>query len=220
MWIVWSCLFFLMPCIVLDNVEISHFSHFPLSSFWQLKEMSERLPPGACDLKNGRLMGALAPEMGRENQMRYDQNSIQYPQTHAFVASARFGGSAQIHQTSDYNETVMVPQESRGEHLNGIREFSPVQQRTNGGTIGYRHRPDDHDRRETDKFQINLQNLNMRSSSSPNNQVDAEWIEQYEPGVYLTLVSLRDGTKELKRVRFRYQATYSEHVFFSPFPFE
>lgn len=203
-----------MHCIVLDNVEISHFSHFPLSYFWQLKEMSERLPPRECDVKNGRLMGALVSEMGRENQMRYDQNSIQYPQTHASVASAQFGGlPAQIHQTSDYNETVMVPQDSRGEHPTGIREFSPVQQRTNGGISGYRHRPDDHDRRETDRFQINLQNLNMRSSSSPNNQVDAEWIEQYEPGVYLTLVSLRDGTKELKRVRFRYQTTYLEHLF-------
>lgn len=164
-------------------------------------------------MKNGRLMGALATEMGRENQMRYDQNSIQYPQTPASVVSARFGGlPAQGHKTNDYNETVMVPQESRGEHLNSIREFS-VQQRANGGTIGYRHRLDDHDRRETDRFQINLQNLNMRSSSSPNNQVDAEWIEQYEPGVYLTLVSLRDGTKELKRVRFRYKTTYSEHLF-------
>jgi len=36
-----------------------------------------------------------------------------------------------------------------------------------------------------------------------NNQVEAEWIEQYEPGVYITLVALRDGTRDLKRVRFR-----------------
>ncbi|KAF7141200.1 hypothetical protein RHSIM_Rhsim06G0090700 [Rhododendron simsii] len=34
------------------------------------------------------------------------------------------------------------------------------------------------------------------------NQVEAEWIEQYEPGVYITLVALRDGTRDLKRVRF------------------
>ncbi|RCV14793.1 hypothetical protein SEVIR_3G008200v4 [Setaria viridis] len=177
----------------------------------QLKEMSERLPAGACDAKNGRLMGALPPEIGRENQMRYDPSSIQYPQTPASVASARFGGlPPQVHHASEYNETVMVPQEGRGEHLNGFREFSSVQQRANGGTIGYRHRPDDHDRKETDRFQINLNNLNMRSSGSPNNQVEAEWIEQYEPGVYLTLVSLRDGTKELKRVRFS-RRRFGEH---------
>lgn len=31
-----------------------------------------------------------------------------------------------------------------------------------------------------------------------------EWIEQYEPGVYITFTSLPDGHKGLKRVRFRY----------------
>ncbi|CAL9119168.1 unnamed protein product [Musa textilis] len=40
------------------------------------------------------------------------------------------------------------------------------------------------------------------SSISSNIQVEAEWIEQYEPGVYITLVALRDGTRDLKRVRF------------------
>jgi hypothetical protein len=39
--------------------------------------------------------------------------------------------------------------------------------------------------------------------SIPSNQVQAEWIEQYEPGVYITLTTLRDGTRDLKRVRFR-----------------
>nr|CAB3486248.1 unnamed protein product [Digitaria exilis] len=147
----------------------------------QLKEMSERLPPGACDVKNGRMIGALPPETGRDNQMRNDPGSIQYPQTPASVASARFGGlPAQVHQASEYNGTVVVPQDGRGEHLSGFREFS-AQQRANGGTIGYRHRADDHDRKETDRFQINLNNLNLRSSGSPNNQVEAEWIEQYEP---------------------------------------
>ncbi|XP_058007359.1 uncharacterized protein LOC131182307 [Hevea brasiliensis] len=34
------------------------------------------------------------------------------------------------------------------------------------------------------------------------NEVEAEWIEQYEPDVYITLVALRDGTTDLKRVRF------------------
>ncbi|KAF2294334.1 hypothetical protein GH714_009384 [Hevea brasiliensis] len=34
------------------------------------------------------------------------------------------------------------------------------------------------------------------------NEFEAEWIEQYEPDVYITLVALRDGTRDLKRVRF------------------
>lgn len=43
----------------------------------------------------------------------------------------------------------------------------------------------------------------FRSSSSASADVEAEWIEQFEPGVYITLVTLRDGTRDLKRVRFR-----------------
>lgn len=49
-------------------------------------------------------------------------------------------------------------------------------------------------------------NTRSRSSALPgnnDNQVEAEWIEQYEPGVYITLMALRDGTRDLKRVRFR-----------------
>ncbi|KAL6844313.1 hypothetical protein ACP4OV_025986 [Aristida adscensionis] len=176
----------------------------------QLKEMAERVPPGARDLKHAHLVGAVPPEMGRESPMRYDPDGIQYPQAPNSVASARFGGFP-MHQINDRNETAMAPQENMGgEHLNGIKDFSAGQQKANGGTIGHRHRSEDYDRRETERFQINLHSLNMRSAGSPNNQVEAEWIEQYEPGVYLTLVSLRDGTKELKRVRFS-RRRFGEH---------
>ncbi|KAK9270451.1 hypothetical protein L1049_026031 [Liquidambar formosana] len=54
----------------------------------------------------------------------------------------------------------------------------------------------------------------MRSRNSAlagnSNQVEAEWIEQYEPGVYITLVALRDGTRDLKRVRFS-RRRFGEH---------
>lgn len=49
----------------------------------------------------------------------------------------------------------------------------------------------------------NMRHDDLESAQSGNNQVEAEWIEQFEPGVYLTLIALRDGTRELKRVRFR-----------------
>ncbi|XP_020107092.1 probable E3 ubiquitin-protein ligase HERC2 [Ananas comosus] len=41
-----------------------------------------------------------------------------------------------------------------------------------------------------------------QSSISTSNQVGAEWIEQYESGVYITLSALHDGTRDIKRVRF------------------
>lgn len=36
---------------------------------------------------------------------------------------------------------------------------------------------------------------------------EVQLIEQFEPGVYVTLIQLRDGTKVFKRVRFRYGTT-------------
>ena len=38
---------------------------------------------------------------------------------------------------------------------------------------------------------------------------DAEWVEQDEPGVYITFTSLQGGAKDLKRVRFRYYSSTS-----------
>ena len=39
-------------------------------------------------------------------------------------------------------------------------------------------------------------------------QNENEWVEQDEPGVYITLTSLPGGAKDLKRVRFRYVMHY------------
>jgi hypothetical protein len=36
---------------------------------------------------------------------------------------------------------------------------------------------------------------------------ESEWVEQDEPGVYITLTALPGGTRDLKRVRFRYTPT-------------
>lgn len=38
--------------------------------------------------------------------------------------------------------------------------------------------------------------------ADPNHET--EWVEQDEPGVYITLTSLPEGARDLKRVRFRY----------------
>lgn len=43
---------------------------------------------------------------------------------------------------------------------------------------------------------------NHASPKLSEGQSETESIEQYEPGVYITLVSLQDGTRDLKRVRF------------------
>lgn len=40
-------------------------------------------------------------------------------------------------------------------------------------------------------------------SISNASDMDSEWVEQDEPGVYITIRQLADGTRELRRVRFR-----------------
>ena len=43
---------------------------------------------------------------------------------------------------------------------------------------------------------------------------ETEWVEQDEPGVYITLTSLPGGVIDLKRVRFRYRMLYRINFFF------
>ncbi|KAI3496446.1 hypothetical protein L1887_38810 [Cichorium endivia] len=48
------------------------------------------------------------------------------------------------------------------------------------------------------------------TTTATTNQVVGEWVDQYEPGVYIYLVSLPDGTSDLKKVRFS-RRIFSEH---------
>lgn len=41
-------------------------------------------------------------------------------------------------------------------------------------------------------------------SMSNAGDMESEWIAEDEPGVYITIRQLADGTRELRRVRFRY----------------
>lgn len=42
--------------------------------------------------------------------------------------------------------------------------------------------------------------LSMSNASDP----DSEWVEEDEPGVYITIRSMPGGKREIRRVRFRY----------------
>ncbi|KAJ7974087.1 Regulator of chromosome condensation (RCC1) family with FYVE zinc finger domain-containing protein [Quillaja saponaria] len=86
---------------------------------------------------------------------------------------------------------------------------------TNGGGVAQPSNTrlsDTVDGKESGPFQDVEDGMRSRNASlvTNSNQVDAEWIEQYELGVYITLVALRDGTRELKRVRFS-RRRFGEH---------
>ncbi|XP_021738278.1 protein Brevis radix-like 2 [Chenopodium quinoa] len=52
----------------------------------------------------------------------------------------------------------------------------------------------------TGQLEASCKNKNRTSDSEAN--IGPEWVEQDEPGVYITLVSMPNGIKDLKRVRF------------------
>lgn len=54
-------------------------------------------------------------------------------------------------------------------------------------------------------------------SISNASEMESEWVEQDEPGVYITIRQLADGTRELRRVRFRYYNASSKNKFLTDF---
>lgn len=167
--------------------------------------MAERLPPGVYEADSVRL--ASLPN-------GLEQNGIHYPEgkgerhlvsptdldsngTDGATELAR--DSAQSIETSSSRSQGIVTSSGRDDH--------PDLKHPNGnggvqmGTNGVLNSPD----KESGPLQGGENGMKPKNSALPGstNQVEAEWIEQYELGVYITLVALRDGTRDLKRVRFR-----------------
>lgn len=60
---------------------------------------------------------------------------------------------------------------------------------------------------ETSSFDASRTTTSSRDEPSVSvsnaSDLETEWVEQDEPGVYITIRQLTDGTRELRRVRFR-----------------
>ena len=69
-----------------------------------------------------------------------------------------------------------------------------------------------------------LDDLQSRDNSSKEeHDQDHEWVEEDEPGVYVTIRCTPTGSREIKRVKFRYLHLYSFSFFYSfrsGFPFK
>lgn len=64
----------------------------------------------------------------------------------------------------------------------------------------------------TKQSQPDSTNRNGSRTKDSESRNETEWVEQDEPGVYITLTSLPGGIIDLKRVRFRY-AVLCRHCF-------
>ncbi|CAN6439014.1 unnamed protein product [Victoria cruziana] len=163
----------------------------------QLKDMAERLPPGVYDndgvrptyLPNGVEPGTIHhPAVDEENQQLVHANHYQPVEP---PTSTGLPGHTQL-QGDDrvaINSTNSHLREPENSIMQNGGEKLPLA-KSSAGTA----------REESEPVQNGTKGFIPSLAGS--NQVEAEWIEQYEPGVYITLLALRDGTKDIKRVRF------------------
>uniref|UniRef100_A0A5B7B2F9 Uncharacterized protein n=1 Tax=Davidia involucrata TaxID=16924 RepID=A0A5B7B2F9_DAVIN len=183
----------------------------------QFKDVAERLPPGVYDADSTR--AACLPNGLEPNGIHYPGANGEHHSDSidsSYLASPMGIDSATMNGTQVPTELLRDPP--------GSNETSPYHQ--NQGILTSSGR-DDHqdvrlpndsgrsqagagnvleavDSKESGPFQDGENGVKSRNPAlvSNGNQVEAEWIEQYEPGVYITLVALLDGTRDLKRVRF------------------
>ncbi|CAI0396075.1 unnamed protein product [Linum tenue] len=168
----------------------------------QLKELAERLPPGVYDPES--LKPAYLPNGS-------DSNGIHHVDTNG----DRHSRSNSISGVSLSSPTALDFSSVNGNHQGSIQSFGDL-----SGPNG--SRADHSDARLSNgsgarSSRSMSESIDGKESSRPiqdgengGNHVEAEWIEQYEPGVYITLVALRDGTRDLKRVRFS-RRRFGEH---------
>ncbi|KAK4788782.1 hypothetical protein SAY86_020101 [Trapa natans] len=178
----------------------------------QLKDMAERLPPGTYDAEG--MAPAYPPTRLEPNGIIYaDTSSESHSRsnsmtTTSLLASSSLGVDSRVSNgihsynsrsprdaLSSYNGTSGhsdIPRMPIGRE--GLRPTT-----TNGSELG-----------DEDNHSVRSRGSALARGDSGSSLVEAEWIEQYEPGVYITLVALRDGTRDLKRVRFS-RRRFGEH---------
>ncbi|TKY51381.1 E3 ubiquitin-protein ligase HERC1 [Spatholobus suberectus] len=188
----------------------------------QLKDLAERLPPGAYDAEN--IRPAYLPNGLEPNGIHYpDLNGERHTHTRAESISGSSLASIGL-ESSLMNRTESTLPGSYGANLyqqnrgsvtsNGTDDYPDVKL-PNGSSViqaSSSTMSDTVDGRDSGHFQDDESGLRSTNAVVPanSNQIEAEWIDQYEPGVYITLVTLCDGTRDLKRVRFS-RRRFGEH---------
>ncbi|XP_042388138.1 PH, RCC1 and FYVE domains-containing protein 1-like [Zingiber officinale] len=145
----------------------------------QLKEIAKRLPEGVDETD---LIGSVHFPNGTGSQAihQYSDLSSEIPPSSEILEETNT-----IEEIVEANGTATSFPDHAVEHFSRFEDVSEIQHNGN---------------REIPETNTSVDDLD--SPKSDGNQVEAEWIEQFEPGVYITLIALRDGTRELKRVRF------------------
>nr|XP_016433671.1 PREDICTED: uncharacterized protein LOC107760172 [Nicotiana tabacum] len=188
----------------------------------QLKDMAERLPPGAYGVESLKLAylpngvdvnGIHYPDANGERHSRSDSVASSYMASQTSMDFSTFGMQSPSKSQRD-SSSVEAITSNQILTSNGIDDRAEVRL-PNGSAAEMRINSASEavdNNNDSGPLQDNENGLQPRNSLPPGNpnQIEAEWIEQYEPGVYITLVALRDGTRDLKRVRFS-RRRFGEH---------
>lgn len=185
----------------------------------QLKDMAERLPQGAYEADPTKLrslpngidshISHHIDSIGSQNKNDRGDGSQQYDSDRQIHPAVTNGISEPNHAPRDVIEANGINTDIQdhgfsnpigmGKNMNDKHGSDAEAESTHISSSRY-----DHPNNNGSKYVQTTENGSKpRSPTSTVNQVEAEWIEQYEPGVYITLTALRDGTRDLKRVRFR-----------------
>ncbi|XP_062231978.1 PH, RCC1 and FYVE domains-containing protein 1-like isoform X1 [Phragmites australis] len=190
----------------------------------QLKDMAERLPPdqGAYDgseanpsqVPNGIEMHAsIYASMNGIHQPRNESiSALSTPSLNTGRLLHPNGISSQHKSPGNTSENSEV--NSHSHRVSGPHDAENSNRRAHCSSdemLNVSSRADDSSSKDARSLLNGEDGYKSRSVISlSGNQVQAEWIEQYEPGVYITLTTLHDGTRDLKRVRFS-RRRFGEH---------
>ena len=179
--------------------------------------MAERLPPdhgayNANEIKQVHIPNGIESHVASYSSMK----GIHQPRTESLNASTAHspnsGRSSHCNGISGQHKLLGNVSENSDCSTHSLRITSPHDSEfpsrrarsSSDETLTAGSRVDDNLSMDARSLQNGEDGYKPRATISlPSNQVQAEWIEQYEPGVYITLTTLRDGTRDLKRVRFR-----------------
>lgn len=195
----------------------------------QLKDMAEKLPPGAYDPESLKLVylpngvepsGILYPGGANgETNSRTNQISSSYLASHPRIDPATSNGRQMPSEVLSGDAVRSNESNSQAEGIglstaNGTNDGSNIRIPNGGGSV-QANRSSVSEGVDTKESGPDPGGENVSRSGSSDvlgsaSQIEAEWIEQYEPGVYITLVAFRDGTRDLKRVRFS-RRRFGEH---------
>ncbi|XP_004496492.1 PH, RCC1 and FYVE domains-containing protein 1 [Cicer arietinum] len=187
----------------------------------QLKDLAERLPPGVNDAN--KIKPAYLPNGFEPNGSHHPDSNGEQRHTRAESISGssftsiglEFSPMNRTEGNSPVSYATNLYQQNRGSLTsNRTDDYRDVKLPNGGGAIQTINSsaPDTVNGRDSGNFRDDENGSRARNDAMPanNNQVEAEWIEQYEPGVYITLTAMRDGTRDLKRVRFS-RRRFGEH---------